>query len=76
MKMWIIEQLAKSSNNNPQFFLCCENDKILLLNLPMTPQEVEVLLTSKKRNVVKFRNWMHMYNSVLAFTSLGAKVMS
>jgi hypothetical protein len=76
VKMWIIEQLAKSSNNNPQFSLCCENDKILLLNLPMTPQEVEVLLTSKKRSVVKFRNWIHMYNSVLAFTSLGAKVMS
>jgi hypothetical protein len=53
-KMWIKERLAKSSNNNPQFSLCCENDKILLLSLPSTPQELEVLLTSKKSNAVKF----------------------
>jgi hypothetical protein len=53
-KMWIKERLAKSSNNNPQFFLCCENDKVLLPSLRATPQELEVLLTSKERNVVKF----------------------
>ncbi len=73
-KMWIKEQLAKSTNNNPQFSLCCENGKVLLLNLPRTPQELEVLLTSKESSVVKFQNQIHMYNSVLAFTSLGAKV--
>jgi hypothetical protein len=53
-KMWIKERLAKSTNNNPQFSLCCENGKVLLPNLPATPQELEVLLTSKKSNVVKF----------------------
>jgi hypothetical protein len=53
-KMWIKEQLAKSSNNNPQFFMCCKNGKILLLNLLATLQELEVLLTDKKRSVVKF----------------------
>ncbi len=72
--MWMKERLAKSSNNNPQFFLCCENGKVLLLNLLTTPQELEVLLTSKKRSVVKFRDQICMYNSMLAFTSLGAKV--
>jgi hypothetical protein len=56
VKMWIKEQLAKSSNNNPQFSLCCENGKILLPNLPATSQELEVLLINKKRSVVKFRN--------------------
>jgi hypothetical protein len=35
-KMSIKEQLVKSKNNNPQFFLCCENDKVLLPNLPAT----------------------------------------
>jgi hypothetical protein len=53
-KMWIKEQLAKLMNNNPQFSLCCENGKVLLPNLPATPQELEVFLTSKKSSAVKF----------------------
>jgi hypothetical protein len=73
-KMWIKERLAKSSNINPQFFVCCEDGKILLSNLPATSQELEVILTNKKRSAVKFRDQIHMYNLVLAFISLGAKV--
>jgi hypothetical protein len=72
--MWIKERLAKSSYNNPQFFLCCENGEVFLPNLLATLQELEVLLTSKDSSAVKFRDQIHMYNSVLAFTSLGAKV--
>jgi len=45
-----------------------------LPNLPATPQELEVPLTSKENSAVKFRDQIRMYNSVLAFTSLGAKV--
>ncbi len=70
-KMWIKERSAKSRNNNPQFSLC---GKVLLSNLPATPQELEVLLTNKKSSAVKFRDQIRMYNSVLAFTSLSAKV--
>jgi len=73
-KMWIKERSANLMNNNPQFSLCCENGKVLLLNLLATPQELEVLLTNKESSVVKFRDQIRMYNSVLAFTSLGAKV--
>jgi hypothetical protein len=72
--MWIKERSAKSRNNNPQFYLCCENGKVLLPNLPVTPQELEVFLTSKESSVVKFQDQIRMYNSVLAFISLGAKV--
>jgi len=71
--MWIKERSAKS-NNHPQFFMCCENGKVLLSNLPTTPQELEVLLTSKESNVIKFRDQIRMYNSVLAFTLFDAKV--
>jgi hypothetical protein len=46
----------------------------LLPNLPATPQELEVLLTSKESSAVKFQDQIRMYNSVLAFTSFGAKV--
>jgi hypothetical protein len=74
VKMWIKERLAKLSNNNPQFFLFCENGKVLLPSLLATPQELEVLLTNKERSVVKFRDEIHMYNSVLAFTLFSAKV--
>jgi hypothetical protein len=52
--MWIKKRLAKSSNNNPQFSLCCENGKVLLPSLHATPQELEVVLTSKERSVIKF----------------------
>jgi len=72
-KMWIKERSTKS-NNHPQFSLCYENDKVLLLNLPATPQKLEVLLTSKESNAVKFRDQIYMCNSVLAFISFGAKV--
>ncbi|KAH9555671.1 hypothetical protein CY35_08G127200 [Sphagnum magellanicum] len=60
--MWIKERLAKLNYNNPQFSLCCENGKL------------EVLLTSKDGSALKFRDQIRMYNSVLAFTSFGAKV--
>ncbi len=53
-------------------FICV--GKVLLPNLPATPQELEVLSTSKKSSAVKFRDQIRMYNSVLAFTSLSAKV--
>jgi hypothetical protein len=45
-----------------------------LPSLLATPQELEVFLTSKERSAVKFRNKIRMYNLVLAFISLGAKV--
>jgi hypothetical protein len=74
MKIWSEERLAKSSYNNPQFFLCYKNGKVLLPSLPVTPQELEVLLTNKESSAIKLRDQIRMYNSVLAFTSLGAKV--
>jgi hypothetical protein len=66
--------LAKSSKSNPQISLCCENGKVLLSSLPATPQELEFLLTNKERSAVKFQDQICMYNSVLAFISVGAKV--
>jgi len=46
----------------------------LLLSLLATPQELKILLTSKEISVAKFRDQIRMYNSMLAFTSLDAKV--
>jgi len=46
----------------------------LLPNHHATLQELEVLLTSKESSAIKSQDQIRMYNSVLAFTSLGAKV--
>ncbi len=46
----------------------------MLLSLPTTPQELEVILTNKERSAVKFQDQIRMCNLVLAFTSLSAKV--
>ncbi len=73
-KMWIKKLLAKLSNINPQFSLCCENGKVLLSSFLATPQELEVILTSKEKSAVNFQYQIHMYNLVLAFTLLSAKV--
>jgi len=79
--MWILQRknvdqrtIGKVDEQQPTISLCCENGKVLLPNLPATPQELEVLLTNKESSAVKFRDQIRMYNSVLAFTSLGAKV--
>jgi hypothetical protein len=72
--MWIKKLLAKLSNINPQFSLCCENGKVLLSSFLATPQELEVILTSKEKSAVNFQYQIHMYNLVLAFTLLSAKV--
>jgi len=45
-----------------------------LSSLLVAPQGLEVLLTNKEKSAVKFRNQIRMYNSVLGFISLGAKV--
>jgi len=72
--MWIKERLEKLNKNNPQFFLCCENGKVMLPSLLATSQKLEVFVTNKERSAVKFRDQIRMYNLVLAFTSFGAKV--
>jgi len=72
-KMWL-KNNWQSQATTTHSFLCCENGKILLPSLPVTPQELEVLLTNKDKSAVKFRNQIRMYNLVLAFNLFGAKV--
>ncbi len=79
--MWILQRenvdqrtIGKVDKQQPQFSLCCENGKVLLPNLLVTLQELEILLTNKESSAVKFQDQICIYNSVLAFTSFGAKV--
>jgi hypothetical protein len=79
--MWILQRknvdqrtIGKVEEQQPTIFFVLREWKVLLPNLLATPQELKVLLTSKESNAVKFRDQIRMYNSVLAFTSFGAKV--
>jgi hypothetical protein len=79
--MWILQcgnvdqrTISKVEQQEPTIFSVLRDGKVVLSSLLATPQELEVFLTSKESSVVKFRDQIRMYNSVLAFTSLGAKV--
>ncbi len=79
--MWILQRenvdqrtIGKVELQQPIIFSVLREWQNLLPSLPATSQELEVLLTSKESSAVKFRDQIRMYNSVLAFTSLGAKV--
>ena len=52
------------------FSICCKDGKILLPNLQKPPQYLQHLL----ENDIDFKNKIRGYNSILAFTSLGANI--
>jgi hypothetical protein len=72
---WLDERLARSTKTNPQFSLYCLGGKIRLPRPLSTPHVLDELLdlvfgeASKK-----FRTNIHAYNSMFAFTSMGANI--
>src|SRR2546421_12797100 len=58
---------AISKNN---FTVCCKNGKVLLPDLKKAPKYLRNLLD----NNIEFRNSIRGYNSILAFTPLGANI--
>uniref|UniRef100_A0A6N2KG64 Helitron helicase-like domain-containing protein n=1 Tax=Salix viminalis TaxID=40686 RepID=A0A6N2KG64_SALVM len=72
---WHAERLARSSKKNPSFTSCCANGKIQLPAAPNTPQFLDDLLNPDKGSLsVKFRHNIRAYNSMFAFTSMGAHI--
>uniref|UniRef100_A0A6N2KT28 Helitron helicase-like domain-containing protein n=1 Tax=Salix viminalis TaxID=40686 RepID=A0A6N2KT28_SALVM len=72
---WLNERLAHSSQSNPKFSLCYLSGKIKLPRPPTTPHPLDDLLNSiygQKSNM--FRRNIHAYNSMFAFTSMGANI--
>ncbi|XP_068331187.1 uncharacterized protein [Pyrus communis] len=73
---WIKESLKqKSKNNEPLYSLCCQQGKVKLPRPMPTPHFLENLLDpTKGQTSLLFRQNIRAYNSMFAFTSMGAKV--
>ncbi|CAG8493504.1 1602_t:CDS:2 [Acaulospora morrowiae] len=70
---WKNERVA-GTVQAPIFSTCCAKDKVHLPSLTPTPPGLLALLTEDHARARDFRNKIHMYNSALAFTSMGAKI--
>jgi hypothetical protein len=66
--------IGKVEQQQPKVFFVLREWQNSIAESSCNITRLEVLLTNKEKNVVKFRDQIRMYNSVLAFTSLGAKV--
>ncbi|XP_008245910.1 PREDICTED: uncharacterized protein LOC103344060, partial [Prunus mume] len=73
---WFKESVKKANAaNEPLFTLCCQQGKIKLPISKPTPPFLENLLDpSKGPKSLLFRENIRAYNSMFAFTSMGAKV--
>ncbi|CAL9002651.1 unnamed protein product [Prunus brigantina] len=73
---WFKESVKKANAaNEPLFTLCCQEGKIKLPISKPTPPFLENLLDpSKGPKSLLFRENIRAYNSMFAFTSMGAKV--
>jgi hypothetical protein len=68
------KRAASSSCANPQFTLCYTQGKVTMPPLAPPPEPLRQFLTSKKMDAKDFRQHICSYNSVLAFTSVGANL--
>jgi hypothetical protein len=70
---WFQEHLARSTKTNPCFTLCCNNGKVVLPAPQETPNYLDNLLNpTNGSSSKKFRREIRAYNSMFAFTSMGA----
>ncbi|XP_056845361.1 uncharacterized protein LOC108807528 [Raphanus sativus] len=68
--MWLSESTGMDSRTGePTFTICCNHGQIRLPPIKQPPALLEELLRSKP-----FRDSIRVYNSVLAFTSIGMKM--
>jgi hypothetical protein len=69
------EKLSRSIKTNPQFSLCCLGGKIRLPRPLSTPHVLDELLDPAFGEASKkFRTNIRAYNSMFAFTSMGANI--
>ncbi|CAG8753967.1 1770_t:CDS:2, partial [Acaulospora morrowiae] len=70
---WIDEKVAGSRHAHI-FRTCYAKGKVKLLVIASLPELLEILLTEESPQAHDFRKKIHIYNSILAFTSMGAKI--
>ena len=68
--MWILESTGTDSKTGePTFTICCNHGQIKLPPIKQLPALLEELLRTRW-----FRDTIRVYNSILAFTSIGMKM--
>lgn len=72
--MWLDEKITNTSIKLSAFSTCCTNGKVFLPPLQELPPPLDSLLTETDPRSCSFCRNIRMYNSVLAFTSIGAKI--
>ncbi|KAJ7732052.1 hypothetical protein DFH07DRAFT_680258, partial [Mycena maculata] len=68
---WMAEKIAKSSETNPQYGMCCNHGKVVVERLEEPPAELQALLVDNTTQAKEFRKNIAQYNTALSFTSLG-----
>jgi hypothetical protein len=69
-----VEERCNPSINIPVFNLCCSNGQIEIPDLEKPPDPLTNLFIHPGKRGKKFRQNIRVYNSALAFTSIGAKL--
>jgi hypothetical protein len=72
--MWARERLARSFEQSPTFSLCCERGTVRLPLLQETLDPLRLYHESNLPQHKRFREQIRVYNSALAFTSVGVKL--
>ncbi|GAU19177.1 hypothetical protein TSUD_198580 [Trifolium subterraneum] len=74
--MWYEERANKPSRpETPEFSICCLQGKVVLDFLKQPPEYLKELLDYRGgMRSIKFRENIRAYNSIFAFTSMGAKI--
>ncbi|CAG8838389.1 31523_t:CDS:1, partial [Gigaspora margarita] len=70
---WLQENVA-GSKQTLIFSTCCAKSKVQLPVTALLPTILFILLVEKNEQARAFRKKIQMYNSALAFTSIGTKI--
>jgi hypothetical protein len=73
-KMWLQERVSQSTMTNIRFTMCCNNGAVQLPLLQQPPEVLQGLLSGSDPRSRAFREKIRMYNSILSFTSTGARI--
>lgn len=68
--VWYSERRGYDHNGTPTFTICCQQGRVKLPPMKNPPPYLQDLLANNS----SFRMLIRIYNSILAFTSIGAKI--
>ncbi len=72
--MWLQERVSQSTMINIRFTMCCNDGAVQLPLLQQPPEVLQGLLSGSDLRSRAFREKIRMYNSILSFTSTGARI--